>query len=374
MTSATNRPPITVRESVGVPALPPGRIASAGTRVRAALLRLAGRLAPPPVSVLEALFGVLDHRVLVELCRWGVPDALTAPMTVEELASRVRADPVRLERLVRFAAARGWVGLDRSANVRPTGVTEFVRRDHPGGWRAWVDFAGGSDVVAAIEQLSLRSDGVDGFAAANGAPFFEYMTQHPDRGATFDQAMAAGGRMHALALAAAIDWSSTATICDVGGGTGELLVTLLDLLPMARGTLVELAPVIARAAQHPRLELVAGDAFASVPSGFDTYLLVNVLHDWSDDDAVQILRRVAEACGDARVIVVENDHPVVPYDRIATGTDVLMAALTDGGRERDGRAFAGLARNTGLRLVASHRLASADWAHELRRSLIGPPS
>ena len=256
---------------------------------------------------------------------------------------------------------------DRAGHVRPTAVTEFLRRDHPGGWRAWVDFAGGRDVVDAVARLSVREDDGDGFAAENGAPFFDYMTAHPDRGATFDQAMAAGGRMHALTLAAAIDWSTTTSICDVGGGTGELLATLLDLLPLAQGTLVDLPTVVDRAVAHERLTPVAGDAFASVPAGFDTYLLVNVLHDWSDDDAVRILQTVADACGDARVLVVDSDHPVVPFDRLATGTDVMMAALTNGGRERDADAFAALGRAAGLRLVTSHRLASADWAHEFRR-------
>ena len=118
--------------------------------------------------------------------------------------------------------------------------------------------------------------------------------------------------MHALTLAAAIDWSTTASICDVGGGTGELLATLLDLLPLVRGTLVDLPTVVERAVVHERLTPVAGDAFASVPAGLDTYLLVNVLHDWSDDDAVRILQTVADACGDARVLVVDSDHPGGP--------------------------------------------------------------
>ena len=288
-------------------------------------------------------------------------------MTTAELALRIDADPVRLERLVRFASARGWVRLDRAGLVRPTAVTEFLRQDHPGGWRVWVDFAGGRDVLDAVAQVSAHDDAGDGFLAANGAPFFDYMTAHPDRGATFDRAMAAGARMHALTLAAAIDWSTTSSICDVGGGTGELLATLLDLLPSVQGTLVELPAVIERGVAHDRLTLVGGDAFTSVPPGFDTYLLVNVIHDWSDDDAVRILRTVVDACGAARILVVENDHPVVPHDRLATGTDVMMAALTNGGRERDADALAALGRRAGLRLVVSHRLASADWAHEFRR-------
>jgi len=76
---------------------------------------------------------------------------------------------------------------------------------------------------------------------------------------------------------------------------------------------------------------------------------------------------VAAACGSARIIVVDADHPSRPRDRIATGADVLMAALTGGGRERDRDALAALAAVAGLHLVRSTPLASGDRAHELRR-------
>ena len=211
--------------------------------------------------------------------------------------------------------------------------------------------------------MSATSDTVDAYAQVNGAPFFEWMARHPERWAVFDRAMAAGGRMHALTLAAALDWSSTRTICDVGGGTGELLATLLGLLPDTTGTLVDLPAVIDRSVDHPRLTCVAGDAFESVPPGHDTYLLVNVLHDWSDRDATRLLANVADASAGARIVVVEADHPAVPYDRVATGADILMAALTNGGRERTAAEFAALGREAGTVLVDSTRLASGDWAH-----------
>lgn len=336
-------------------------------RVRARLTRLAERMAPPPIAVLEALFGALDHRVLVELCRVGVPDRLTRRTTVGRLARELDVDAVRLERMMRFAAARGWVRIDRRGRVRPTRVTAFLRREHPGGWRAWVDFAGGDEVTAAIGALSVRADDVDTFASVNGAGFFDFVVQHPERGVVFDRAMAAGGRMHGLALAAAVDWSTTRTICDVGGGTGDLLASLLDVVPQATGVVVDLEPVVARAVRHVRMTAQPGDAFTAVPPEFDTYLLVNVLHDWSDDDAVRILRTIAAAVGPGgRVLVVEGDRPAVPHDRVATGVDVLMAALTDGGRERGPDEYGRLAERAGLRRVRSHRLASADWAHELR--------
>lgn len=320
-------------------------------------------MAPPPLRILEGLFGMLDHRVLVVLCEADIPDLLTKPIKIDDLARRINADPVRLERVLRFASTRGWLKLDRRGRVRPTRITKFLRRDHPGGWRAWVDFAGGTEVTDAVASLSL--DGTDAFATANGAPFFGWMAQHPDRWTIFDQAMAAGARMHALTIDAAFEWGSVGTVCDVGGGTGDLLVGLLELEPDLNGIVFDLPEVVARARPHPRLEAIGGDAFVFVPAGCDVYLLVNVIHDWNDDDATAILRSVATAVADhARVVVVDNDHPRHPRADVASSSDLLMAALTNGGRERDGAQLARMASQAGLHLTESTRLASGDFAYQ----------
>jgi hypothetical protein len=347
--------------------LPPGRVSALVSTVRDRVRRLHGAMAPPPVRILEGLFGILDHRVLVTLCAWGVPEALDGPTSVPALAARVGADPLRLERLLRFAATRGWVAVGRRGQLRPTRVTEFLRPDHPGGWRAWVDFAGGDEVVAGVRALDVDPSTSDTFAATHGQAFFAWMAAHPERGEAFDRAMAAGGRLHGLALAHAVDWSGDTHVCDVGGGTGGLLRTLLDCVPHLSGTLFDRPEVVARASGHARLRAVAGDAFEAVPPGAGTYLLVNVLHDWDDADAARILGRVAEAGAGARILVVDNDRPLVPRDGVALGADVLMAALTDGGHERDAARFADLGRACGLHLTRSTRLASGDLAHELTR-------
>lgn len=328
-------------------------------------------MAPPPVRILEGLFGMLDHRVLVALCEAGVPDALVAPTGIATLAARIDADADALERLLRFASTRGWVRIDRRGRVRPTRVTAFLRTSHPGGWRSWVDFAGGDEVVGAVAALATGAAATDGFASANGKPFFEWMADHPDRWSAFDAAMAAGGRMHALVLAASVDWSGARNVCDVGGGTGDLLAALLDQLPDLRATVFDLPDVVARAVQHERLTAMGGDAFTGVPAGFDTYLLVNVLHDWNDTDAARILGQVGAAAaageaGGARIVVLDNDRTNVPRDDIAICADVLMAALTNGGHERSAAAISALGRRCGLRLERTVRLASGDLAHELR--------
>jgi hypothetical protein len=357
--------PLTPKDVLGVPALPPAGVAAAGNRFREQLGKVHRAMAPPPVSILEGLFGLLDHRVLVALCEAGIPEAVTGPVSIAELARRVDADPEMLERLLRFAASRGWVRFDRRGRVKPTRVTQFLRPDHPGGWHRWVEFAGGAEVVAAVQTLGVTPATGDAFAAANGAPFFEWMAAHPDRWAVFDGAMAAGGQMHALGLAAAVDWTGTRAVCDVGGGTGALAATLLELLPGVEGTVFDLPQVIERAVEHPRLTAVGGDAFEQVPGGFDTYLLVNVLHDWDDAAASRILDRVAVAMDTgSRLIVVDSERTAQPRPDLATSADVLMAALTPGGKERDAAAFAELGRSAGLVHDRTVRLASGDVAHQ----------
>lgn len=365
--SSGPHPAPTASDVLGVPVLPPGRATVATNRLRSRVGRIHAAMAPPPVQILEGLFGMLDHRVLVTLCRLGVPEALTSPTAPDELARTVGADPVRLTRLLRYASTRGWVRIDRRGRARPTRVTAFLRADHPGGWRAWVEFAGGDEVTAAVAALTTDPTVADAFAEVNGRPFFEWMAEHPDRWATFDRAMAAGGRMHALALASAIDWGSSRQVCDIGGGTGDLLVALLELVPSLAGTVFDLPAVVGRALAHDRLTAVGGDAFVEIPGGFDTYLLVNVLHDWDDDDACRILRRVGDAAaGTARIVVVDSDRQAVPRDRLPVCADVLMAALTNGGCERSAGEFAALGGRCGLRLTKTTRLATGDVAHEFR--------
>lgn len=357
----------TAKSTLGVPFLPPAALSAGSGRIRNRLARLQRSMAPPPVQILESALSLLEHRVLVALCQAGVPEALDKSTTTAELAKRVTVDPARLERLVRYGASRGWMRIDRRGNVAPNKVTAFLRNDHPSGWRAWVDFLAIADVVEAIAAMDLREDNAP-FERRAGQPFFDWMADHPDEWETFDKAMAAGGRMHALTLDSAVNWKGTSNVCDVGGGTGALMATLLDLHPGWRGAVFDLPGVVERAVTHDRMQHVRGDVFASVPTGFDTYLLVNVLHDWNDDDSIRILRNLAEVVsGTGRLLVVDSQRHAVPRGEIFDSTDVLMASLTNGGQERTTHEFKSLGASVGLRLIRSYALASADVAHEFRR-------
>jgi hypothetical protein len=180
--------------------------------------------------------------------------------------------------------------------------------------------------------------------------------------AIFDAAMATFAPATAAAIAAAYDFSRHASVVDVGGGNGALLVGILRAHPGVHGVVFDRPQVAAGAERHlaasglgERCRFVAGDFFASVPAGADIYLLKHVIHDWDDDRAAAILARCREAMGaKGKVMIAEGVYPervdTSLASRGAAANDVNMLVAT-GGRQRSEAEFRALYEKAGLRLV-----------------------
>jgi hypothetical protein len=156
--------------------------------------------------------------------------------------------------------------------------------------------------------------------------------------------------MHGLLLAHTLDWSASRRVCDVGGGDGTLLGVLLAQHPHLDGVLLDLPDVVARATPRPRLTAVGGDAFVAVPRA-----ATPTCSSTSSTTGTTRPRHAAAAGrrGAARrrlpgpmpriVIVVESEAHARPRDDVAVRADLLMLALTPGGRERTTDEVAALA-------------------------------
>ena len=78
----------------------------------------------------------------------------------------------------------------------------------------------------------------------------------------------------------------------------------------------------------------AGDFFADPLPRADAYVLMDIIHDWPDDECVAILKAIRQAAAPgATVLVIENVLAEDGPDAHGRTLDVIMLAVT-GGRER----------------------------------------
>jgi hypothetical protein len=126
-------------------------------------------------------------------------------------------------------------------------------------------------------------------------------------------------------------WRGDETVVDVGGGNGSLLLALLERRPGLRGIVFDLPETDVRDLGD-RCRFVAGSFFEEIPAG-DVFVVSTVLHNWSDEDAAAILRRIRATASDrAQLVLVEL--VLEPGDDRGTWLDLLLLALY-GSRERD---------------------------------------
>jgi SAM-dependent methyltransferase len=365
--------PLRVREVAGVPAVPPAGITAAATKVRAALGRAHDRMGLPFQVLLERLTGALDAPALYAYVELGLPEILTSPRTIDELAPQIGVPADALDRLLAYLASRGCLRRDRRGRYSPNRVTKLLTAD--GGWAGWVRFLGASWTMSAFAQtLAAVRDGDDPIVVAHGADFFTYLSAHPDAAQAFHDAQAAGARLQAIMCASALPLDGVRSVLDVGGGTGTFLSNVLAGHPQLRGAVCDRADAEAgavatftEAGVAERAAFETCDFFAAVPGGHDLHVLTAIVHDWSDDDCTRILRNCATALAPGgRICVVETALRPGEYGSFVQATDMLMLAFTPGGRERTAERYEQLWTRAGLRCTRSHALASAGTLFELQ--------
>ena len=180
-----------------------------------------------------------------------------------------------------------------------------------------------------------------------------YYTQHPEEGRVFNAAMVAKAHGQVAGVLSAYDFTPFATVADIGGGSGHLLHAVLDAVPAATGVLFDLPAVIvdAEPIASARLALLAGDFFQDALPVCDAYVLMEIIHDWPDGEAVMILTAVRRAAPpNARLLVIEQIVPDAPGPDWTKVLDIHMLALL-GGRQRTLHEYQTLLEQAGFQLA-----------------------
>jgi hypothetical protein len=315
---------------------------------------------PPHAQLIQMAGGLLVARALYAVAELGVADHLKdGARSSEEIARATGAHAPALRRLLRSAAGFGLFTEEGDGRFSLTPLGDALRSDAPGHARAMIrTLAGPLQWGAFAEFLHSVRTGEPAMEKAFGRPVFDYLSANPEQASLFNETMIGFHGAEPPAVAAAYDCSGIRKLVDVGGGTGNLLTTVLLANPALTGVLYDLPHVAAEARREvegkglsQRCEVIEGSFFESVPAGADAYLLSHVIHDWDEGRCLTILGNCRRALqGQGRLLLVEMVIP--PGNDFHPGKllDLVMLAVT-GGMERTAEEYAALLAKAGFRLT-----------------------
>ena len=330
--------------------------------------------ASPASRLMHLLDGYRVVQALYVAAQLGIADRLhDGPKRSEQLSLEIGAHERSLHRLLRALASLDVVTERDDGAFALTQVGALLRRDVPGSMRAAVLYYGGRRHWTAWGQLleSVKS-GETAFGARSPTALSEMAARDPQNAAVFNEAMAALTAPVNAGVIKAYDFSRLGTLVDVGGGYGALLQGILLAYPGLRGILFDIPAVIEGARGRieaaglaERCEVVAGDMFEAVPPGADAYILKWVVHDWSDELSLALLRNCRTAMrDDATLLLVERVMP--ERAQPASGDDPnkflsdLNMLLLSGGCERSEAEYRSLLAAAGFEI---RRILPTDTPH-----------
>ena len=314
-------------------------------------------------QLLQLCLGYIPAICLNVAAKLSVAELLAeGPKTADEIAAARDVDADALYRVLRALSAFGVFQEAALRRFTQTPASDLLRADHPRSLRPFVVFFPDPLHFRAYAHLmhSVKT-GETAAGPAFGRPLFDFFKDDPEESAIFNAAMVNITQMFIPAILEAYDFGQTRLLADIGGGHGSVLASVLQRYPDMKGILFDLPHVVAGAAPYlqsmgvaERCTIVAGDFFESAPAGADTYIMKNIIHDWSDEKALTILKNTRAALEQRR----ENGKLLLLELVVPPGNDPHLSKLADiemlvlpGGRERTEEEYRRLLSSGGFRLT-----------------------
>lgn len=167
------------------------------------------------------------------------------------------------------------------------------------------------------------------------------------------------------------------SICDIGGGAGDIISKFLNFYPKAKGIVRDLPlakdacieNLITRGITKERFEFQVADFFKETPPEAQLYLLSRILHDWDDEKCQTILSNISRAMGEqSQLLVIEK---MIPRKMDARHMHMYMNDLymwaVCGGKERTEDEFDALLVKVGLKIKDIYPITDEEYVIEIEK-------
>ena len=245
------------------------------------------------------------------------------------LADRLKIDRTILRRVIKGLEHLELV-VEYKNQVELTELGELLVKGKPKNM-AYMSLLWGEEFGRSWTKLSdAVMHETTGFEAYYDEKIFQYFAHEPESAMNFNFAMNSISQLLYPSIVSQLPVSNIKSIIDVGGGRGNLIKLIAEKYAHLKCSLYELDSVVSEikvAGEPEKVELIIGDFFNRVPRA-DAHIMSNVLHDWNDDECIQILKNVRQAqTGDGYLFLLEMcvEHDKEPI--LARSTDMTCLLI-----------------------------------------------
>ncbi|KAK2430498.1 hypothetical protein P8452_43881 [Trifolium repens] len=240
-----------------------------------------------------------------------------------------------------------------------TDSSRLLLKDNPMSMAPYVHGMVDQVMMNPWHQLStwLKNDDITPFETTHGMLVWDYAAQNSVVSNLFNESMANDTRLVSELLVEKCKgmFNEFESLVDVGGGTGTMAKALTKSFPKLECTVFDLPHVVAGLQGSEKLRYVAGDMFKEIPPA-DAILLKWILHDWSDEECVKILKNCKVAIEkkgkEGKVVIIDmvldNEKENI-NESVETQLffDMLMMVLLKG-KERNNKEWVKLISSAGF--------------------------
>ncbi|XP_038888743.1 acetylserotonin O-methyltransferase-like [Benincasa hispida] len=318
------------------------------------------------VEVWKYIFGFVEMAVIkcaIELKIGDTIESNGGSMTLSELSSSLNSSPLLLHRVLRFLVHRGIFKEEKATqSYSQTPMSRLLTTTGPNSLAPIHLLESSPAMVAPWHYLSacLKANDHENesqpFELAHGMDLWSYASANPSHNKLVNEAMACFARV--VILPAVLQrcgeiFDGVGSLVDVGGGNGTCLSILVKACPWIKGINFDLPHVVSGSQEYEGVQHVGGNMFDSIPKA-DAAFIMEVLHDWDDEECIKILKNVKEAIPKktGKVIIVEvvidENEKISQLSDIRLMMDMIMMAHTIKGKERTNVEWANVLQKAGF--------------------------
>ncbi|MGE0088083.1 MAG: methyltransferase [Bacteroidales bacterium] len=328
--------------------------------LRFSLVKISRWFAPASVNIIEMVQGFYVARAIGVVADLNIAEHLkNGKKSIKELSVLTQTNTESLYRLMRMLASQG-VFIEKNDKVFINNKLSETLLDKPESMRYMVIHqVNGINWKLFGDLKEVVTTGESTFKKHTGSDVFEYMEVNPHNNKVYNKAMTNSSLLISKAILSEYSFGNYNCIVDIGGGEGILLAMILKKYKNLKGINFDLPHVVSESTKTfeqynvlDRIQLVSGNFFNDMPMGGDLYFLKSILHNLSDFQGIELLKKI-------KMILPVNGNILIfePIIEANTGRysfaklyDTQMMVSSIYAKERTKQEFESLINSAGLKV------------------------